>query len=131
MFFSVLKFWFSRLWGGWKGKKWPKMTKNSACLIPYLRSEEPYIIWLIFGAYVLNDDTSSKVFRFSKFWFLAFFFVCVYGVVGVGCKRAKNDLKLPISVCFALSGTVDHIIKILIIISKGIFSVFFKNNTTL
>ena len=45
-----------------------------------------------------------------------------------GGKRAKNDPKLPISVCFALciSGTVDHIIKILIMILQVFFFIFFK-----
>ena len=86
-------------------------------------SQEPYIIWssfmlqmyvwkdnisrhffffpfkiLIFkiirgvGAHVWNGDNYSKFFHFSKSWFLGFY----------GGKRAKNDLKLPISVCFVL-----------------------------
>ena len=42
MFFSILKFWFFRLSGSWKGKKWPKMTKNSVCLTPYLRNHTSY-----------------------------------------------------------------------------------------
>ena len=37
VFFQFKKFWFSGLSGSWKGKKWPKMTKSSACLTPYLR----------------------------------------------------------------------------------------------
>ena len=52
----------------------------------------------------VSEDTNIKLltkreflfltchFHFSKFWFLGF----------LGGKRAKNDLKLPISVCFAL-----------------------------
>ena len=42
IFFSILKFWFSRLPGCWKCKKWPKMTKNSACLTPNLRNHTSY-----------------------------------------------------------------------------------------
>ena len=39
----------------------------------------------------------------------------------LGGKRAKNDLKLPISVCFDhISGVVDQI-EILIMISTGVF----------
>ena len=33
----------ARRWGGWKGKKWPKMTKKN-CLLHFI-SQEPYIIW--------------------------------------------------------------------------------------
>ena len=35
-FLIVLKFWFCGLLVGYKGKKWPKMTNNSACRAPYL-----------------------------------------------------------------------------------------------
>ena len=37
--------WFFWLLGGWKDKKWPKMTKKlcRSCFI----SQEPYIIWLL------------------------------------------------------------------------------------
>ena len=46
--------------------------------------------------------------------------------MGGGGKRVKNDLKLPISVCYALYlRNIDHIIEILIMIST---SVFFKSN---
>ena len=53
------------------------------------RSQEPYIIWLWFMVNMCKMMISSKFFYFSKFWFL-------------GGKRAKNDLKLPVSVCYAL-----------------------------
>ena len=37
--FSIFsKFWFFGLLVGWKGKKWPKMTKHSVFCTPYLRS---------------------------------------------------------------------------------------------
>ena len=45
-----------------------------------------------------------------------------FGVLGWGRgKRAKNDLKLPISVCLLyISGIVDYIIEILIMISTSL-----------
>ena len=73
-----------------KGQKTVHMTKN--CLSHSI-SQEWYITWLwLFGAHVKNDDISSKFFHFWKSWFLEV----------LGSKRAKNDRKLPISVCFAL-----------------------------
>ena len=42
---SMLKFWFSKLSRGWKGKKWPKMLKIS---LSYVMFQEPYIIWSSF-----------------------------------------------------------------------------------
>ena len=36
LFFILSKFWFCGLLGGWKGKKWPQMTKNIALLTQYL-----------------------------------------------------------------------------------------------
>ena len=41
-FLIVLKFWFFWLLGGYKGKKWSKMTKSSVCLTPYLRNCTSY-----------------------------------------------------------------------------------------
>ena len=38
IFFIFSKFWFFWFLGGSKGKKWPKMTKNSACHALYLRN---------------------------------------------------------------------------------------------
>ena len=38
IFFSMLKFWFSRLSKGWKVKKWPKMLKISVCRTLYFRN---------------------------------------------------------------------------------------------
>ena len=49
-----------------------------------------------------------------------------------GGKRAKDDLKLPVSARFALySGTVDHIMKILIMISTVAFLYYYLKNTEL
>ena len=47
---------------------------------------------VIFGTHVYNDDIFSKFFHYQNFEFLGF---------KVG-KKAKNNLKLLISVCFAL-----------------------------
>ena len=42
VFLSFSKFWFPGFSGAWKGNKWPRMTKNSACLTPYLRNRTSY-----------------------------------------------------------------------------------------
>ena len=59
-------------------------------------SQEPYIIRLRFLVHICKMMTSPPIFSiFSKFWF--------FGFLGrEGGKRAKNDLKWPISVCQAL-----------------------------
>ena len=46
VFFIFSKFWFFRLLGGSKGKKWPKMTKNSVCRVLYLRNHTSYDLHL-------------------------------------------------------------------------------------
>ena len=50
--------------------------------------------------------------------FFSFLEISIFG--------AKNDLKLPISVLLLyISGAVDHTIKILLMISTSVFSLFF------
>ena len=44
-FFHFFKILIFGLLGGYKGKKWSRMTKN--CLLDSI-SQEPYIIWLLF-----------------------------------------------------------------------------------
>ena len=89
IFFKILI--FGIISGGGKraknGPKWQNFLSVSLRI-----SGTVHHMIVIFGAHVLNDDVSRKFFHFSKFWFLQF-------LVG---ERAKNDLKLPISVCFAL-----------------------------
>ena len=56
-------------------------------------SQEPYIIWLWFLVHMCKMIISpANFFTFQNFDFWGF----------QGGKRVKNDLKLPISVCFAL-----------------------------
>ena len=103
--FKILIFWVVR--GGQKGKKWPKMTKNSINLTPYLRK-----CWNLQQVFTFFEN-----FDFSGF---------------LGSKRAKNDSKLPNSICYILylrNCRSDDIIKI--IISPGVFTSFFKKNRTL
>ena len=75
---------------GWKGKKWPKMTKKYVCLNPHLRNRTSY------G----NDFWYTRKIMIS----LAFFFLILIFLVfrGGRSKRAKNDLDLTNSVYFAL-----------------------------
>ena len=88
------------------GPKWQKVLS----LAPYISGTIYHMIFIygtlslcisgtvhhvivIFGTHVYNDNISRKFFHFSKFWF--------WGFLGWG-KMAKNDLKLQISVYFAL-----------------------------
>ena len=91
------------------------MTKNYVCRVPYLRDHTSYDchLWC----------------TFLKWWYLQQFFsfskIFIFGVFkGI---KGKNDLKSPISVCFALYlRTVDHIIEILIMICRCFLLLFFK-----
>ena len=76
---------------------------------------------VIFGAHVQNYDIPSKFFHFLKSCFLEF----------SGGKRAKMTSNYQFQyVLLYISGTVDLIIKILIVISTGVFLyIFFKNAT--
>ena len=178
-FFSMLTFWFSRLSGGWKSKKWPKMTKISFCCTLYLRSHRSYNLHLWYTCMYKRIKSPGIVFFLSFFFFFfqkflfsgsfgrggdlkgknwpkmeknsacltpylrSYHMIVIFGKMMIspanfslfqnfdfwgfkGAKRAKNDLKLPISVCLLyISRTVDYIIKILIMISTGVFLYFF------
>ena len=69
MFFSILKFWFSGFSGGWKGKKWPKITKTSVCHILYSRNHNHMIF--IYGTHLSIKGYCLQTFVsfFSKYWF--------------------------------------------------------------
>ena len=86
--FKILIFWVvSRL----KGQKMAQNDKK-ICL-SHSMSQEPYIIWLWFLAHISKMMISPvKFFIFHNFDFGGFY----------GGKRAKDDLKLPVSVCFSL-----------------------------
>ena len=72
-----------------KGKKWPKMTKNYVCLSLYLRNHTSWL-WILVHMCKMISPANFFIFQNLNFW----------GFYGV--KGHKNDLKLPISVCFAL-----------------------------
>ena len=58
-FFFFFLFWFFGLLGGWKGKKWPKMTKNC----PFcLTSQELCIMWSWFLVHICKMMTSPDSF---------------------------------------------------------------------
>ena len=67
IFWILSKSWFSKLLGGWKGKKWSKMTKNSVCSAPYLRNQAWYGHCV---TQVENGDIASCFFHFLRYWFL-------------------------------------------------------------
>ena len=87
-FFKILIFWVVR------GVKVQIMVLNDKKFCSsHSISKGPYIIWLSFMVHMCKMIISPGVFFIlSKFWFFRF----------LGSKRAKNNLKLPTSVCFAL-----------------------------
>ena len=107
MFFSILKFWFSMLSGGWKDRKWPKMTKMSVCCTLYFRNHVSYDLHLWYTC-MYKRIISTGIFHFlSKFWFSR-------SLGGRGCKEegSKSEKTGPkwqkiLSVSFRVSGTVQ------------------------
>ena len=67
------------------------MTKDSVCLTPYLRKHTSYDcdFWYMCKMMI----SLANFFIFQNFDFLGF----------LGDKRVKNELKLPISICYAQS----------------------------
>ena len=104
---------------GLKGKEWPKMTKISVCCTLYFRNHLSYDLHLwCTGIY-------KRIVSPGIFSFFFFFKILIFGVFRV-VKGPKNDLKLPISVCFGLylrNCRLYH--QILIMISTGVFLYFF------
>ena len=69
--FKVLIFGLSR---GWKGKKWPKMTKNSVCWTLYFRNHVSYDLPLWYTC-MYKRIKSSGIF---------FFKVLIFRIIGGG-----------------------------------------------
>ena len=98
VFFIFSKFWFFRLLGRSKGKKWPKMTRNYVNHTPYLRK------------HIIVDFWYTSV----KWWHLQCFFnlfkILIFWVVkGLRVpKMTRNYKKLCLSL--NISGTLPHMI---------------------
>ena len=88
---NISKYIFGIISGGKRAKK--TQNDKNFCL-SHSVSQELYIIWLWFLVHMCKMMISPvcKFFYFSNFDFWGF----------KGGKWAKNDLKLPISVCFPL-----------------------------
>ena len=170
VFFSILKFLFSGLSGGRKGKKWPKMTKIFVCRTIHFRNHISYDLhlWytfmykkiispaiffhffkiLIFGIIrgevkgqkmAQNDKKFCPYLRnrasydcdfwctFVKWWYLqqifSFFRILIFGVFR-GIKGKKWPKITSFSLFCSISQELDHI-KILIMISAGVFHYYF------
>ena len=100
MVFSILKFWFSRLSGGWK-------TKISVCRSLYFRNQISYDLHLWYTCMFKRIISPGIFFIFfvSKLWFSG-------SLGGGGGERAKNGPKWQkiLSVSLCISGTVHHMI---------------------
>ena len=88
-FFVFWKFWFFKLLGRSKGKKWPKMTKNSVWHALYFRNYTSYDLHLWY--------TYVKGYYLQVF--VIFFQILIFRVVsGVkGQKLAQNDKNFCLS----------------------------------
>ena len=62
--FSILKFWFSELSGGRKGKKWPKMGKISVCRTFYFRNPISYDLHLWYTCMMYERIIYPGIFLF-------------------------------------------------------------------
>ena len=96
VFFSMLKFWFSSLSRGWKGKKMAQNLENF-CLL-HLIFQELYMIF-IYGTHVcIKGSYLQAFFHFFKNF----------------DKRAENGSKWQklFSVSLSMSGTIHHMIVI-------------------
>ena len=91
VFFHFFKFWFFRLSGGSKCKKFPKMTKN-LCLLCII-SQEPYIIWSLFMVHICKRIISPVFFTFCQ--------IFISGV-NSGVKGQKWPKITENSVCLTL-----------------------------
>ena len=117
MFFSILKFWFSGL-SGLKGQKMAQNDKNS-CL-SHSVSQEPYIIWLWF----LVNMCKMMISPANFFIFQSFDFGVYIGVKGQ--KMTWNyQFQYVLPYVSGIVDHIDHILKILIMISTGVFLYFF------
>ena len=83
--FSMLKFWFSRLSGGWKGKKCLKMTKISVSCTLYFVNHISYDLHLLYTCmYEMIISRYLFLFFSSKFWL-------IYRIIkGVGWQKGKR-----------------------------------------
>ena len=102
MFFSILKFWFSGLSGGWKVKKWPKMTKFSVCRSLYFRIYISYDLQLWYTC-MYKRIISPGIF-FIIFFFNILIFEIFRGWLVKGQKNGPKSQKV-LSVSLCISGT--------------------------
>ena len=100
-FFIVLKFWCSLLSGGYKGKKWPKMTKISVSL--YISGTVPLLVQLC-----RMMISPAICFHFcSKFWLFGF-------LRGEGkVQKMTHNCQVQFIMVY-ISRTVDHIWRLLV-----------------
>ena len=115
----------------WAERAKKKMAQNveNFCL-SHLIFQKPYIIWSSFMVHMyMQQDNISRHF----FLFFFFFRILIFGIISG--KKAKNGPKWQKKfvwytcvkwqhhqqVLVYVSGTVDHVIEILIMISIGVF----------
>ena len=98
MLFSILKFLFSALSGGWKSKKQPKMTNIFVCHTSYFRNHTSYDLHLWYTC------TYERI--ISQGVFFVFFKILIFRIIRV--KGWKKDKKWPNYKKFCLSHSVSQ-----------------------
>ena len=84
VFFIFLKFWLSGLLGGGqKGKKQPKMTKDSIFCTLHLRNHASFVVFSKFGLFVLLGGSKGKKWpKMTKTLFFALYiFITLYHMI--------------------------------------------------
>ena len=120
VFFSILKFWFSRLSRCWKGRKWPKMTKISVCCTLYFRNHISHDLHLWYTC-MYKRIVSPGI-------FLIFFFkILIFGIIrgDGGLLKGKKPPKMTKSfVCLTpyLRNCTSYIVIFCIHICKMMIS---------
>ena len=85
VFYSMLKFWFSRFSRTWEDKKWPKMSKFSVCHTLYFRNHMSYYLHL-WHTCMYESIIYPAIFSI-------FFKILIFRIIRGGGKMAKKDPK--------------------------------------
>ena len=110
-FFIFPKCWFSGLFGGYKSKKWSKMTKNVPFTL-YLSGILYHMSYhIIYHIIIYHHLWYTSV----KWWYLPVFFSFFRNFDFSGCsggEKAKDGLKSQKILCIAfhISGIIHHVI---------------------
>ena len=103
MVFAIFKFWLSGLSGGWKGKKWPKMTKFFVCCTLCFRNH----IW--YGFHLWYTRKYKRIIcNILRHFFHFFSKILVFGIIRGGGLLIKGQKMVQNGKKFCLSQSVSQ-----------------------